>query len=337
MSCFSPLKAYQVVDQRTGELRQIFAGVDLVTFMREPVPPGARRLIIPCGQCEGCRSDRAHQWANRLTLESTVNVGRSWFVTLTYDDKHLPRLGRQILDRETGVVGDLPVVNMDDVSSWIKRLRSRLHQPLRFFSVSEYGELSRRPHYHVILFADLPDLQQVRIGVDGATVNLPPGTFWSRLISETWGLGGITVQEANAWAMSYVAGYAVKKLKGRLAFDYAAECDALGVDQQPAESARMSRRPGIGVPWLEKTSQDAASGSVAVPTPDGSFSAPTPRVFERYVDPDRVQEYKERRLRESEANMLRVAQLRPGEYIEKVKDARARVRAKRARVRAQKL
>ena len=57
------------------------------------------------------------------------------FVTLTYDDEHLP--GDQCLDHR-------------DFQLFMKRLRKRF--PSRFFMCGEYGGLNGRPHYHSILF-----------------------------------------------------------------------------------------------------------------------------------------------------------------------------------------
>lgn len=337
MSCTSPLKAFYCVNQRTGELGLHFDRDDIASFMKKDAPETSlRRLLIPCGQCNECRKDKAHKWADRLTLEATLHPGASWFVTLTYDDDHLPRTGKQILDRETGVVGDLPVVDMDHVSQFLKRLRSRLKTKVRFFAVTEYGESSRRPHAHLILFASLPDLRSFRPGSDGS-IMMPPGVYFSQIVEDCWRFGGTTVQECNAWACSYVAGYVQKKLTGNFEKDYLAECAALGVDPQPAESARMSRRPGIAVPLLDRDPDLGSSGTVAVPSPDGAFAAPTPRVFERYLSPDAVETYKERRVASQDAKIARLMQLRPDQYIETLNKLRARVREKRARVRAQKL
>lgn len=338
MSCLSPLKAFQLVDPLTGELSRLcFSKDDIKTFYKTDYKE-IRKFLLPCGQCSECRSDRAHKWADRLCLEASVNPGRSWFVTLTYDDEHLPRRGL-IMDRETGVVGHLPVVDLDHVSSFVKRLRSRLpDQEIRFFAAAEYGDISRRPHYHIVLFCDLPDLQNWRPGVDGAIV-MPPGTYFSQIISDTWNQGGITVQEANSYAMYYVAGYAVKKLRGRLLDDYKQECAAAGVGEQPPEGARMSRRPGIGVPALERENLrvSAESGSCPISTPSGSRAAPTPRVFERYLDAGAVDTFKERRAAFAERRVLRTMQLRPDEYLEQLNDDRARARVSRARVRQQKI
>ena len=49
----------------------------------------AYAVSLPCGHCLGCRSDQARMWSNRLLMESFYHDS-AYFVTLTYDDLHLP-------------------------------------------------------------------------------------------------------------------------------------------------------------------------------------------------------------------------------------------------------
>ena len=51
--------------------------------------PDNKRLS--CGQCIGCRLESSRQWAIRCVLESKLYDSElNWFMTLTYDDAHLP-------------------------------------------------------------------------------------------------------------------------------------------------------------------------------------------------------------------------------------------------------
>jgi len=53
--------------------------------------PDYQYTDIPCGKCRGCRLDYAREWANRMFLEAALSPDDScWFVTLTYDDAHIP-------------------------------------------------------------------------------------------------------------------------------------------------------------------------------------------------------------------------------------------------------
>ena len=308
MSCFKPLKLYRVIDPASGMLGQIrsYGGYinDFDEFEKDN--PLVQKWLVPCGQCDDCRRDQAHEWSNRLVLESLAQgEDRSWFVTLTYDDDHMPT--DFICDRQNGSVGLKGVLRMSDVSAWLKRLRNKLNEPgIRFYAAGEYGDSTRRPHYHVILFASLPDARPVR-PVDGDRfVALPPGTMFSQIIEDTWKLGGTSVSPANLYTMSYVAGYVTKKLSGKFEQDYQQLVKLLQLEhpelhEQPRERALMSRRPGIGVPYLEQHMTECETGRVAVPVPHGAMQMKVPRLFESRMTDRSVNAFKLRRARLSQA------------------------------------
>ena len=57
-------------------------------------------MIIPCGQCTGCKLRKRKDWATRMELEAySHDKERIWFITLTYDDDHVPTQ-----DTETGEI-----------------------------------------------------------------------------------------------------------------------------------------------------------------------------------------------------------------------------------------
>lgn len=66
---------------------------------------------------------------------------RSIFVTLTYDDDHVP------LDRD-----GVPQLHKPDVTRFLEKFRYRSNQPVRYLAVGEYGSQTWRPHYHLVLF-----------------------------------------------------------------------------------------------------------------------------------------------------------------------------------------
>ena len=136
MTCYAPLHGYysQERNPKTGKRSVVFSrnsGYD------------DRRVSVPCGQCIGCRLERSRQWAVRCVHESSLHRFSS-FITLTYNDEHLPS------DRS---------LNVEHFQRFMKRLRKHL-EPLkiRFFHCGEYGDKFRRPHYHAIVFGyDFPD------------------------------------------------------------------------------------------------------------------------------------------------------------------------------------
>lgn len=94
-------------------------------------------LSVPCGKCLACLSNRRNEWAFRLEQEYKYSSS-AYFVTLTYDEKHL-RTNKSL--------------NKRDVQLYLKRLRKRdgTHK-IRYYAVGEYGTKSARPHYHILLF-----------------------------------------------------------------------------------------------------------------------------------------------------------------------------------------
>lgn len=67
-----------------------------------------------------------------------------WFLTLTYDEKHVKRLpdGRLSL-------------RFRDVQLFLKTVRKRKFYA-KYICVGEYGGVTKRPHYHMLLWTDCP-------------------------------------------------------------------------------------------------------------------------------------------------------------------------------------
>lgn len=94
-------------------------------------------LSVPCGKCLACLCSKRAEWAFRLEQEHKYSKC-SQFVTLTYDQKHVP------------AHGSLCKKHLQD---YLKRLRKKDEQSrIRYYAVGEYGTLSGRPHYHLLLF-----------------------------------------------------------------------------------------------------------------------------------------------------------------------------------------
>ena len=85
-------------------------------------------LLVPCGSCLECREKRKDEWAFRLYQESLVSKS-VFFVTLTYDDEHVP------------IVGQSMSVSRSDIQKYHKRLAKRLKVvgiKMRYFLISPY-------------------------------------------------------------------------------------------------------------------------------------------------------------------------------------------------------
>lgn len=140
-------------------------------------PARGKVLPFPCGQCLPCKINNRRLWTWRQLLESCCHHS-SIFVTLTYDDEHLP---------------EGATLKPEDLQLWLKRIRERL-APIRFrfLAVGEYGDERGRPHYHLSMF-----------GLD---------TTVTEDINLTWKKGNIDVQPFSRLTAQYVVGYVVKKM-----------------------------------------------------------------------------------------------------------------------------
>lgn len=97
-----------------------------------------------CGKCEDCLRKKRNEWVQRLISEWRYSVCTK-FVCLTYDDAHIPI--EKVDDEEFRFT-----TNKRDVQLFLKRFR-KLHK-VRYFLVSEFGDLRNRPHYHALFFFD---------------------------------------------------------------------------------------------------------------------------------------------------------------------------------------
>ena len=149
MPCYHPLLGYPAgVSRETGKMQyHIVPASD----PRVTDPYWKDQLIqIPCGKCIGCRLEYSRQWANRCMLELQYHDS-AYFVTLTYNEEHVPR---------TGLHGEMSL-RKRDFQLFMKRLRKKYSDDrIRFYAAGEYGTTTQRPHYHAILFGlHLDDLQ----------------------------------------------------------------------------------------------------------------------------------------------------------------------------------
>ncbi len=247
MACFRPIPAYRapggriVFDSKKGW--------------------SDRQLELPCGQCTGCRLERSRQWAIRCVHEAQMHTHNS-FLTLTYDEEHLPN------DKS---------LQVSDWQKFAKRLRKQ-HAPFRFFHCGEYGTENLRPHYHACVFG--LDFHQDRyIWKQTKETTL----YRSETLETIWGQGFSTIGELTFKSAAYVARYIMKKANGDLAKTKYSRFDpetGETWDVKP-EYITMSRRPGIGAPWLTHFISDVYPSDEVVH--DGQKYRP-PRFYDQQLN-----------------------------------------------------
>lgn len=210
-------------------------------------------LMVPCQQCLGCRIDYSKHWADRIVMEQLISPKDScWFITLTYDDPHLLTECMTGQSFEYTVSGESCVIQgatlvKEHVQLFMKRLRSYYkdkynHDGIRFFLAGEYGELTRRPHYHLCVF-NLPifDLEVYANNFRGDVL------YNSDTIERIWNKGYVVIGELNWETAAYTARYVVKKFKGKQSEDF-----YNSVGGVLPEFTLSSRRPGIAAEYFNK-------------------------------------------------------------------------------------
>lgn len=163
-----------------------------------------REITVPCGKCGFCLATKRSDWVNRLMIEWKQSQA-SCFITLTYANAHLKWLSGK------------PQLIKSDLQKYFKRLRKAGHK-FRYYAVGEYGSKTFRPHYHVLLFGNIPE----------------------QVIRQTWDKGLVHIGQVTLASVGYCAKYVINSK------------DYFMKQGREAPFAVMSRKPGIGANYLTK-------------------------------------------------------------------------------------
>lgn len=164
------------------------------------------------------------------------------FVTLTYDNTHLPPSGS--LDYTAPVL-------------FMKRLRKKFGADIRSYGCAEYGDQTLRPHYHLCIFNH--DFRDKKIYKKNHENN---SLFNSDSLSNLWPFGHAVTAELTFDSAAYVARYVTKKITGKHAQNHYTRHDPISgeiYELAPERSVCVSRRPGIGKSWYLKWGQQSYS------------------------------------------------------------------------------
>lgn len=233
MACYSPLPYLPSFNYITKKS-------NITVLPRTPWNLERTSLRVPCSRCIGCRLERSRQWAVRCMHEASL-YENNCFITLTFNNQSLADLCPD---------GSL---NVRHFQLFMKKLRKRFGDGIRFFHCGEYGAKFRRPHYHAILFNfDFTDKYLWKVD-NGYKL------YRSNDLESLWPFGHSSVGSATFESAAYVARYILKKVTGDAAdahyitdidFD-SGECKVL-----KPEYITMSRRPGIAKGWFDKFYSD---------------------------------------------------------------------------------
>jgi len=196
----------------------------LVTGCQNSIKLNSVDFPVPCGKCIPCKAKRRNEWTFRIAEEYRYS-NTAFFVTLTYDDLNLPfryrksfqkiKEPKEIIGRYTNgkpkykkeqyfktIYTQRNTLNKKDIQDYIKRLRNNHvkyvteqkgketlnnSRPIRYYLCGEYGEKTKRAHYHLILF------------------NIELGNIQS--ITKSWQKGFTTISEIKHERIRYVTKY----------------------------------------------------------------------------------------------------------------------------------
>lgn len=172
--------------------------------------------------------EQARQWAVRITHEAQSHKQNA-FITLTYADEHLPEHNS---------------LQYDDLQKFWKRMRKRFGK-LSYYAVGEYGDTTKRPHYHACIFGH--DFAEGR-----TILKTNPNLLWTHpALEAVWGLGHVSVGALTYQTASYTASYVTKKLGGEKQY-VRLDVDSGELIPLIQPRAFMSLNPAIGKGWVEK-------------------------------------------------------------------------------------
>lgn len=238
-----------------------------------------------------CRIKRTAEWSTRI-LHELPYWDTASFVTLTYDEEHLPDL--EIVREDTPVILPGTLVKKDLIN-FFRRLKE--DRKIKYFACGEYGDETKtmRPHYHAIIFGVHP--------------------IEKELILDNWKYGLVDLGTVTPKSAKYVASYIQKKLNGQMAEEkyggrqppFQLQSRGIGL-QYALDNAERLRQKGfvsldghkVGVPRyyqkklemthedLKKHAQEREQAVVAMLNKEG-VKVIRPKVKDAYMEPHRRQ------------------------------------------------
>ncbi len=135
-------------------------------------------------------------WAVRCMHEAFTQTEagkQNSFLTLTFNKENLPEHGS---------------IDVRTPQLFIKRLRKKHGNGIKFFQCGEYGDQNRRPHYHVLLFGHDFNDKILWKNSNGIPLYRSPG------LEKLWPYGYSSIGDVNFQSAAYVARYITKKITG---------------------------------------------------------------------------------------------------------------------------
>lgn len=271
MRCTSPRTVGFLADGKTISWSQKHYSKEYATFQ------------LPCGKCLECRLEYARQWAVRCVHEAQM-FKNNCFVTLTYSDENLKSDKLDYRDFQLFVMRLRSKIRYDIRKSygplWKKLSKTKKKEiyetdSIGFFVTGEYGEETKRPHWHAIIFNWYPsDATYFRSNERGDRI------FKSDLLDGLWSSGHSEIGSVTFDSAGYCARYAAKKLVHGRDEEH---------DFHPI--SKKSSKHAIGKKWVEAFHDDAFNHGYIV-LPDGATCS-IPRYYQKWLQKHKPEKWRD--------------------------------------------
>lgn len=216
-----------------------------ITYSRQDACRDIPPWDFECRKCLACRLNNARDKAIRCMHEASMHEDNI-FLTLTYNDENL----------------ESPFLIYEHFQTFIRALRDKYpEKKIPYMVTGEYGDKTKRPHWHAIIFNYRP--------VDAVhkyTTDYKEPVFTSEEITKLWNRGNIEFGSVSIDSAGYVARYAAKKLSHGKDGEHLYE---------PIH--KTSSKYGIGYTWFKKYwKQTFDNGYVTLPN---GATAKIPRYY----------------------------------------------------------
>jgi len=248
---------------------------------------------IPCGKCISCRLEYARQTAIRCVHEASTWPENS-FITLTYNDENLGtgKLDYRDIQKFIKVVRNyrfqellnstfpkLPQKEQRQLyNSLTKERRLQLYEKIRtsFFVCGEYGEKTKRKHWHILAFNWRPSDCHPKYNTERGDT-----AYSSDTLTNLWGKGITELGEVTFDSAGYCARYATKKLVHGKDGKH---------DFHPI--SRRSSKNAIGKKWIEKNWEDCfRTGFLVFKKRNEYIQCGIPRYYEKWLQKNKPNEW----------------------------------------------
>lgn len=182
----------------------------------------------------------------------------SCMLTLTYDDDHLPQYGQ---------------LHKEHLQKFFKRLRKNFSQNFKYVASGEYGDINRRPHFHIALFGQDFAFDRKKSGSPGGHQS-----YQSASVAQSWSLGSHHIGSLTFESAAYIARYILKKIKGPGASSLPLFLDPHTGEITMPNPEFLIMSKGIGRSWFREFFMTDVYPHGSVVTAQGT-KAPVPRFY----------------------------------------------------------